>query len=69
MLTDIDAYIDNDNTLKFVVALAPVTEEWWWYWGQTGAQVGELSDSEQRAWLPCRNTDQLTSSKASWTAM
>ena len=52
MLTDIDAYIDNDNTLKFVVALAPVTEEWWWYWGQTGAQVGELL-TENNA-LGCR---------------
>ncbi len=42
MLTDIDAYIDDDNTLKFVVVMVPATGAWWWYWGQTGAQVGEL---------------------------
>ena len=42
MLTDINAYIDNDNTLKFVVAMEPVTEGWWWYWGQTAEQVGQL---------------------------
>ena len=42
MLTDINAYIDTDNTLKFVVAMEPVTEGWWWYWGQTAEQVGQL---------------------------
>lgn len=42
MLTDIDAYIDNDDTLKFVVAMEPVTQGWWWYGGQTAEQVGQL---------------------------
>jgi hypothetical protein len=42
MLTDIDAYVDENNTLKFVVAMVPATESWWWYWGQTGDQVGQL---------------------------
>src|SRR5208282_3720467 len=42
MLTDIDAYIDNDNTLKFVVAMEPGSETWWWWWGQTADQVDQL---------------------------
>jgi hypothetical protein len=26
----------------FAVVMAPADQEWWWYFGQTGAQVGEL---------------------------
>ena len=42
MLTDIDAYIDSDNSLKFIVTMAPATGTWWWWWGQTAAQVVNL---------------------------
>jgi tyrosinase len=42
MLTDISAYIDTDNTVKFAVIMAPANQQWWWYWGQTGEQVGQL---------------------------
>jgi hypothetical protein len=41
MLTDINAYIDTDDTVKFAVVMAPVTQEWWWYTGLTAAQVGQ----------------------------
>jgi hypothetical protein len=41
-LTDINAYVDTDNTVKFTVVMEPVTEQWWWYYGQTAAQVGQL---------------------------
>jgi len=49
MLTDIDAYIDVDNTVKFVVTMEPVTEAWWWYWGQTAEQVGQLLTKNKAA--------------------
>ena len=42
MLTDINAYIDTDATVKFAVIMAEGQGTWWWYWGQTGAQVGQL---------------------------
>lgn len=42
MLTDIDAYIDSDNSVKFIVTMAPATGTWWWWWGQTEAQIIDL---------------------------
>jgi hypothetical protein len=42
-LTDISAYIDpSDNTVKFAVIMTQGQGAWWWYWGQTGAQLGQL---------------------------
>jgi hypothetical protein len=31
MLTDISAYVDVDNSVKYAVIMAPVNQEWWWY--------------------------------------
>jgi hypothetical protein len=47
MLTDISAYVDTDNTLKFAVIMRPASGEWWWYWGQTGEQVGQLLEANR----------------------
>jgi len=41
MLTDINAYVDTDDTVKFAVVMAPANQEWWWYTGATAAQVGQ----------------------------
>lgn len=43
ILTDIDAYIDADNSLKFIVTMAPATGAGWgWWWGQTADSVGAI---------------------------
>jgi hypothetical protein len=41
MLTDIHAYLDAGNTVKFAVVMEPASHEWWWYVGLTGNQVGQ----------------------------
>ncbi|MBV9144171.1 MAG: hypothetical protein JO115_25165 [Pseudonocardiales bacterium] len=30
------------STQEFAVIMAPADQEWWWYWGQTAEQVGQL---------------------------
>ena len=34
----------------FAVTMAPANQEWWWYWGRTGEQVGQLL-AQNRAML------------------
>ena len=30
------------STQTCAVIMAPADQEWWWYWGYTGEQVGQL---------------------------
>jgi hypothetical protein len=50
VLTDIEAYVDSDNSLKFIVTMAPGNGAWWgWWWGQTAAQVSAILDEYNAA--------------------
>jgi hypothetical protein len=50
-LTNLSAYVDVDDNVKFAAILGPHSGgAWWWYWGQTAEQVGSLLQ-ENRAQL------------------